>query len=115
MPNEANRSDRRYTRIGTPKGVWVAWQDGTRQEVSRVQDLNIGGMFIATLKPASLGAFVTLLLSVPEGEIRGKAVVRNVADSKGMGVEFIELSEKDGKRLQSLIGRLLGASENVPG
>lgn len=108
MPTDKN--DRRYSRIATPKGVWVAWQDGARQEVSRVQDLNIGGLFVATDNPSSVGKIVTILLSVPEGEIRGRAVVRNVAP-KGMGIEFVDLREQDTARLQVLIARLLPASQ----
>jgi PilZ domain len=114
MPDKPSKADRRYTRIATPKGVWVAWQDGARQEVSRVQDLNIGGLFIATQTPCALGTFMTVLLSVPEGEIRARAVVRNTSE-KGMGVEFIELREQDTARLQRLINRLLPTNETIPG
>lgn len=99
-------------RIATPKGVWVAWHDGARQEVSRVQDLNIGGLFVATENPCAIGASVSILLSVPEGEIRGRAVVRNVSP-KGMGVEFAELREQDAARLRMLIARLLPAGEAI--
>jgi Tfp pilus assembly protein PilZ len=114
MPDKPKRHDRRFARIATPKGVWVAWQDGARQEVSRVQDLNIGGLFVATDSPVALGTVVTVLLSVPEGEIRGRAVVRNVAPT-GMGVEFVELREQDSARLQMLISRLLSATEAISG
>ncbi|HVB88331.1 MAG TPA: PilZ domain-containing protein [Candidatus Dormibacteraeota bacterium] len=110
MPDHSSRNDRRYSRIATPKGVWVAWQDGARQEVSRVQDLNIGGLFVATCHPSVVGTIITILLSVPEGEIRGRAVVRNVT-SKGMGIEFVELREQDSVRLHVLIARLLPASQ----
>lgn len=108
--NDGGRSDRRYPRIQTPMGVWVAWQDGSQQSVSRVRDLNIGGLFIATPKPAALGAVITLLLTVPEGEIRSRAVVRNVVPNEGMGVQFTEMREQDAARLQSLITRLLASS-----
>ena len=102
-----SKSNRRYQRIPTPKGVWVAWQNGTESSVSRVRDLNIGGLFIATPTPAPLGTVVTILLSVPEGEIRGRAVVRNVVQGEGMGVEFNSIAEADAARLDKLISRLL--------
>ena len=92
MPDVPTKNGRRYSRIATPKGIWVAWQDGARQEVSRVLDLNIGGLFVTTEHPCALGATVTILLAVPEGEIRGRAVVRN-SSAKGMGVEFVELRD----------------------
>jgi hypothetical protein len=114
MPGVPTKNDRRYSRIATPKGVWVAWQDGGRQEVSRVLDLNIGGLFITTEHPSVLGATVSILLSVPEGEIRARATVRNLS-VRGMGVEFIELREQDSARLQRLIARLMPASQNTAG
>ncbi len=114
MSDRHNQNGRRYSRIATPKGVWVAWQDGARQEVSRVQDLNIGGLFVATERPSTVGTVITILLSVPEGEIRGRAVVRN-ATPKGMGVEFVELREQDAARLRMLIARLLPASQATAG
>jgi hypothetical protein len=114
MTHAANKNDRRYSRIATPRGVWVAWQDGVRQEVSRVLDLNIGGLFVTTEHPCALGTSISILLSVPEGEIRGRAVVRNLS-SKGMGVEFVELREQDSARLQRLIARLLPATETAVG
>lgn len=113
MPDNPSKMNRRYSRIATPKGVWVAWQDGARQEVSRVLDLNIGGLFVTTERPCAPGALITVLLSVPEGEIRGRAVVRNVSQ-KGMGVEFVELREQDSARLQRLITRLVSVEQANP-
>ncbi len=112
MPDLPRKTDRRYSRISTPKGVWVAWQDGGRQEVSRVLDLNLGGLFVTTEHPSAIGAAITVLLSVPEGEIRARAVIRNVS-AKGMGVEFVELREQDSARLQRLIIRLSPANQNA--
>ncbi|HXQ27449.1 MAG TPA: PilZ domain-containing protein [Candidatus Acidoferrales bacterium] len=105
-----SKSNRRFQRIPTPKGVWVAWQNGTQSSVSRVRDLNVGGLFIATPTTAPLGTVVTILLSVPEGEIRSRATVRNVVAGEGMGVEFTNMSEADAARLEKLITRLLSAS-----
>jgi PilZ domain len=109
-PDKPAKHDRRYPRVATPQGVWVAWQDGDEQSkrnVSRVRDLNIGGLYIATLTPAELGTSLTLLMAVPEGEIRAKANVRNVVPGEGMGVQFTELGQEASVRLQSLISRLI--------
>jgi Tfp pilus assembly protein PilZ len=113
MNKERSKSDRRFERIATPKGVWVAWQDGKQQNVSRVRDLNVGGLFIATPTPLALDSTVTLLLSVPEGEIRGRAVVRNVMPGQGMGVQFTELSQQDTIRVEKLVARLLRAESKA--
>ncbi|MGA3293655.1 MAG: PilZ domain-containing protein [Candidatus Acidiferrales bacterium] len=112
MSESTAKSKRRYQRIETPKGVWVAWQDkGGAQSVSRVRDLNLGGMFIATPNPSPVGTVVAILLSVPEGEIRGRSTVRNIT-SGGMGVEFTEMTLQDKTRLNALINRLLASNQD---
>ena len=56
MHDKIGKSQRRYPRIQTPKGIWVAWQgDNVKQSVSRVSDLNVGGLFISTEEPDTLG------------------------------------------------------------
>ena len=108
---------RRYKRIPTPKGIWVAWQhtNNTKQNVARVRDLNVGGLFIATPHPLPSGATVQVLLSVPEGEIKSQAVVRSVTPGEGMGVEFKDMSPQDAIRMEKLVARLLraGPSESA--
>jgi hypothetical protein len=102
------KHNRRYQRIATPTGVWVAWQrDGQKQEVCRVVDLNLGGLFISTAAPANIGTVISVLFSVPEGEIRGHATVRNVKASQGMGVQFTAMGGEDTERLRKLVSRLL--------
>jgi Tfp pilus assembly protein PilZ len=115
MAKENTKADRRHPRIATPKGVWVAWQDGKQQNVSRVRDLNVGGLFIATPAPQPVGSVVTLLLSVPEGEIRSRATVRNLIPGEGMGVQFTEISQQDQVRVEKLVTRLLGAESSASG
>lgn len=109
MAKESSKADRRHQRVATPQGVWVAWQNEKQQSVSRVRDLNVGGMFIATPTPLSLGAVVPVLLSVPEGEIRGRATVRNVVLGEGMGVQLTEITAENQARLDKLVARLLMA------
>jgi hypothetical protein len=109
-----SKSNRRYPRIPTPKGVWVSWQHDGAQSVSRVRDLNIGGLFIDTKTPPAVGTSITLLFSVPEGEIRSSAVVRNVTPGEGMGVQFMAMSQEHAVRLQTLFTRLLRSSNAIP-
>ena len=110
-PSKSNRS---YPRIPTPKGVWVSWQHDGAQSVSRVRDLNVGGLFIESKTPPPVGASITLLFSVPEGEIRSSAVVRNVTPGEGMGVQFMAMSQEHAVRLQTLFTRLLRSSNATP-
>jgi len=109
-----SKSNRRYPRIPTPKGVWVSWQHDGAQSVSRVRDLNVGGLFIESKTPPPRGTSITLLFSVPEGEIRSSAVVRNVTPGEGMGVQFMAMSQEHAVRLQTLFTRLLRSSNATP-
>jgi Tfp pilus assembly protein PilZ len=114
MTKQGTKSDRRHQRVATPKGVWVAWLNDKQQNVSRVRDLNVGGMFIATPTPLPVGTSVPLLMSVPEGEIRAKATVRNFVPDEGMGVQFTDISAENQARLDKLVARLLMAEAKAP-
>ena len=110
MGQISGKTGRRFARIATPRGVWVAWQNGTtKQSVCRVCDLNVGGLFVATAEPAPLGSMVSLLMAVPEGEIRAHATVKNVKPGEGMGVQFAAMGDQDTERLHKLVTRLLEA------
>ncbi len=113
MSTEDPKAKRRYPRVETPSGIWVAWQTGSGKSVSRVRDLNVGGLFVDDVNTAPAGSAVSVLLSVPEGEIRCDAVVRNVKAGKGMGLEFTSMSEVARARLQTLVSRLLQASPSA--
>lgn len=115
MAEQDEKHLRRYPRIATPTGVWVAWQqDGQKQAVCRVCDLNVGGLFVSTTAPAAVGTLISVLFSVPEGEIRGHAKVRNVKMGEGMGVQFTAMGGQDTERLRKLVARLLdGAGKTL--
>ncbi|HTZ73723.1 MAG TPA: PilZ domain-containing protein [Candidatus Aquilonibacter sp.] len=114
MLGEDGKHNRRFPRVATPAGVWVAWQqDGQKQSVCRVCDLNVGGLFVATEAPPAIGTVISVLFSVPEGEIRGHATVRNVKPGKGMGVQFTAMGGQDTDRLRKLVARLLETSTLV--
>lgn len=85
----------------------MSWGVRTFQVVSRVRDLNEGGMFISTPNPESVGTVVGILLVAPEGEIRGHATVRNVVPQEGMGIEITAMGADDAARFRELLKRLL--------
>lgn len=89
---------RRYGRVKSP-GVLVAWQASATRSVSRLETLGLGGMFVLTPEPPPLRSMVKLLLDLPLGEVRARAVVRRINPLKGMGVEFISMSQEDRARL----------------
>jgi PilZ domain-containing protein len=106
MSAASGENKRRYPRVQLPKGMWVAWDNGGRRWASRVQTLGLGGLFISIPDPPAVGTVVRLLFDVPSGEVRAKAIVRNVEPGQGMGVEFREMAMEDRARLQQLLKRL---------
>lgn len=106
MQRKRTRDNRRAPRLSVPTGVWVAWYSTGPRTVSRVQDLSLGGVFIATPSPLAVGANLKLLFSLAEGEIHADAVVRFHADGKGMGVEFTHVPPSDRARLEKFVKRL---------
>lgn len=106
--------NRRYRRIGLPRGPMVAWKASGERVVSRVRTLGLGGVFIVTSEPPAAGEIVHLYFEVPGGEVRAQAIVRSSKRGKGMGVEFTAMHPDDRARLHSLLSRLLGDPYEMP-
>lgn len=81
----------------------MAWQSGTRRAVSYLESLGLGGLFLLTRHPAPLRSMVKILLDLPLGEVRARAVVRRVMPSRGMGIEFIAMTQEDRARLNKAL------------
>jgi hypothetical protein len=98
-------SRRLARRVVTSQHVWVYWRCDGRDDVARVRDLSVGGVFIETLQPKKIGAKTNLHFLVQEGTIRADATVRH-AKGYGMGLKFTAVREEDRKNLVSLMARL---------
>jgi hypothetical protein len=98
---------RRYARIGLHNGPLVAWQGVSVRTVSRIATLGLGGLFIAATRPAQLGEGIKMVVHVPGGVVRARAMVRNSYPGKGMGVEFTSMKPEDRARLHQLVRQLL--------
>jgi hypothetical protein len=101
------------TRVEIADGVWVYWLTNGQEELSRVLDLSMRGLFIETPKAKPLGVNTKLHFLVEEGEIRAEAVVRHVKPGAGMGLRFAAISEQDRPRLAKLMTRLRGISRDM--
>jgi hypothetical protein len=106
MDTKAKKT-RRHPRVKSPKGLFVAWETGSRRAVSRLETLSLGGVFIHTPEPPSVGSTINILLDMQNGDVRARAVVRRVAPSKGMGIEFISMTPEDRARLSHQLQQLL--------
>lgn len=97
---------RRYPRVTLPKGMLVAWQCIDGRGMSRVVTLGLGGLFVSTPDPAPVGTLVKLLFDVPGGEVRARAIVKNIKPGEGMAVAFIDMDYGDRARLNQLVKKL---------
>jgi len=104
---------RRYPRVKAPKGTFVGWQLGTRRSVSRVGDIALGGLFIRTPDPPPQQSFVKVVLTTRTGTVRARGVVRWVAPTKGMAIEFTAMNADDRGRLYGLLRPLLERQKNA--
>jgi PilZ domain len=98
---------RRYPRVPLAKGMLVAWQCSDGKGVSRVATLGLGGLFISAPDPPPVGTLIKLLFDVPDGEVRARAVVKNIKAGAGMAVAFVDMGYSDRARLNQLLKRLL--------
>jgi hypothetical protein len=102
---------RRFTsRVETPEGVWVDWRCAGCEDISRVQNVSLGGLFVETAKSGVVGSTVQLDFLVQEGAIKAGAVVRRAEPGRGFAMKFTAVSEEDRARLEALINRLRHSS-----
>jgi PilZ domain len=101
---------RRYPRAVPPRSVRVAWQSGTRRTVSYIASLALGGLFVLTQQPVPVRSSIKVLLDLPLGEVRARGVVRRITPSRGMGIEFIAMTQEDRARLGKALQPMLAVS-----
>jgi hypothetical protein len=102
----ASAGSRRYPRMKSPKGLSVAWQTATRRLVSYVDMLGLGGLFIRTKEPPAIGTIIQLLIDIPGGGVRARAIVRDIKPDEGMGVGIVSMGQEDRLRLGSFLSQL---------
>jgi hypothetical protein len=70
-----------------------------QREVSYVESLALGGVFLRTKKKVALRSLVQILLDMPLGQVRGRGVVRRYQEHYGIAVQFIAMDPEDRGRL----------------
>jgi len=91
--------NRQYPRIKPPKTVLAAWRSGLQRDVSYVENLALGGLFLRTKKKVAIRSLVQILLDMPMGQVRGRGVVRRHQEHYGIGIQFIAMAPEDRGRL----------------
>jgi hypothetical protein len=107
------QNKRRYPRAKVPKNALVAWKNGSQKLVSPVENLALGGLFIRTTNPVSSGTMLQLVFNTPQGQVRVRAVVRNVKAGEGMGVAIVSMEQEDRGRLDQWLRRLTTQEDAV--
>ena len=106
MQQSVCHSERFNPRVQRPLGVSVYWYCGGRDDVSRVRNLSLGGLFVETATSRGVGATVKLEFLVQEGQIKADAVVRRVEPGLGLALKLTAVNDGDRPRLEALISRL---------
>ena len=104
--NPVAYSRRSVSRREATPGLYVFWSCNGRDDLSRVQDISAGGLFLETTKRAAVGTAANLYFLVNEGTIRVDAVIRHVQPGRGLGLKFTGLPESDRTRFAALMQRL---------
>jgi tetratricopeptide (TPR) repeat protein len=94
----------------------IGWQGAGKRNVSNVEELSVGGVFLLVAHPLSAGTHVEMLFDAPGGEVRARAIVRHGRPGHGMGVQFVHMGSEDRARLHRFIKQLAEESnlETVP-
>jgi len=78
MVDTKAKKTRHHSRVKSPKGLFVAWETGSRRAVSRLETPSLGGVFIHTTEPPPVGSMINMLLDMQNGDVRALAVVRRL-------------------------------------
>lgn len=106
-------SQRLSSRIEAPPGLWVYWLCDGRADVSTVQNLSLGGVFLNTPKTRPIESRAEIHFCVHEGQIRAEGIVRHVAPGRGLGLRFTAIKEADRSRLIRLMDRFRSLSQEA--
>ena len=112
MPLMVSGGRRRALRVEAGEGVYTLWNYAGQEDLSRVCDLSLGGLFIESPVEVNSGAQVKLHFLADEGQVRATAIVRHVKPGQGLGLKFTAIHDQDCQRLADLIKRL-GTSPRV--
>lgn len=113
LENVVCPSRRLSSRIETPPGIWVYWLCDGRADLSAVQNLSPGGVFLNTPKTRPIDSRAEIHFCVREGQIRTEGIVRHVAPGRGFGLRFTTIKEADRRRFIRLMDRLRSLSQEA--
>ncbi len=100
-------SRRALSRLAASDDIWVCWRCNGRDDVSRVLDISVDGLFIQTPHLSVKEGMPTKLdFLVQEGRIKADTVIRHVKRGSGLGLKFLAVADDDRSRLKAVLTRL---------
>jgi tetratricopeptide (TPR) repeat protein len=81
----------------------VGWKSMGQTSASRAAIMGLGGLYLHAANPPREGSTIELMFDLPTGEVRGRAIVRNVEPGKGMGVQFVQMRPEDRAKLDRFL------------
>ncbi len=99
-------SRRLTSRVEAPEDVWIYWRCDGLDDLSHVQNISLGGLFIETPRRTAEGTPVSLSFLVREGQVRADAIVRHAIPGTGIGLKFRAVREEDRAYLAALMARI---------
>src|SRR5271170_773785 len=115
MVQKPSYSRRALSRLPASEDIWVCWRCNERDDISRVLDISIDGLFIETpYLSVKEGMPAKLDFLVQEGRITADALVRHVKRGNGLGLRFTAVGDSDRQRLKALISRLRSHANSPP-
>jgi hypothetical protein len=102
-----DRIERRHARR-IPVEIWMEAQSGDALYFHRTANLSSGGAYFDKTIPEPVGTIVQMRFTLPEGvtvTCKGKIVT---AKDFAMGVQFMDLSDVDRRRIESLVEEVSG-------
>ena len=106
-------SRRLSSRIETPPGIWVYWLCDGRADLSPVQNLSLGGVFLNTPTTRPIDSRAEIHFCDHEGQIRTEGIVRHVLPGRGLGLRFTAIKETDRPHFMRLMDRLRTLSQEA--
>jgi hypothetical protein len=111
MLQKPGYSRRSLSRLQDLRDIWVCCHCNGRDDISRVLDISLGGLFVAASHPkVAIGMPAKLDFLVEEGRIRADAVIRHIRKGMGLGLKLTAVPDPDSLRFKFLLARLARAN-----
>lgn len=98
-------SRRLSSRVETPPGIWVYWLCDGHADLSQVQNLSLGGVFLNTTNAKLIDSRAEIHFCDHEEQIRAEGIVRHVVPGRGLGLKFTAIKEADRPHFIRLMDR----------